>query len=315
MEGKVSWSEKYRPVKLDEFVFKDKDMIKTIIEGRNEIFSIILSGPYGTGKGSLIKVLKTEMKKNSPMGIDFVEFNSSLNRGIDVIREINERLNFNTLSYEEKRVFFFNECDKITEEAQKSLKGVIEKSPKNNLFIFATNHIEKVYDGIRSRAIELPLENHPPELILKRLKEICNFENVKYDIKTLKTIIKDCKGDIRKTFDLTQFHSIGNKDRKLIYKSKNKSSNLPSNLKDYIWNTKIRKGKILSVADYCDKHNISPFELIKIINNSSAIASTNNEREITKLFVEYTEILEKKTDAKHIFQKFLLEFDEILNND
>ena len=80
------WVEKYRPKKIEEYVFKDKAQ-KRQVEGwiaEKSIPHLLFSGGPGVGKTTLAKVLLHEI--DADWG-DVLEINASRERGIDTIRD------------------------------------------------------------------------------------------------------------------------------------------------------------------------------------------------------------------------------------
>jgi DNA polymerase III delta prime subunit len=80
------WVEKYRPSKVEEYVFVDKNQ-KAIVQrwiSDKSIPHLLLSGDPGTGKTTLAKVLINELGVEE---FDVLEINASRENGIDNMRE------------------------------------------------------------------------------------------------------------------------------------------------------------------------------------------------------------------------------------
>ncbi|GAF89040.1 unnamed protein product, partial [marine sediment metagenome] len=73
------WIEKYRPNTFEEIVGQD-EIISMIKPRLNNLPHIIMEGKAGTGKTTTAKVIA------KTIGADFMELNSSEERGIDTVR-------------------------------------------------------------------------------------------------------------------------------------------------------------------------------------------------------------------------------------
>ena len=148
-------SEKYRPKKFEDIIILPR--IRKIFE-KGITQNVILYGHYGTGKTTLARILIGKYTKDKP----FLEINSSFYTSIDVLRtKIDEfcsrvymglDIEIDNISKDDIKYVFLDEFERTSTQYQDALKAYIEEySTKNVRFIFNTNHINKISDGIKSR--------------------------------------------------------------------------------------------------------------------------------------------------------------------
>lgn len=144
-------TEKYRPINFDEIVGnEDTVMALKAICGREKGLpsAILLIGPRGCGKTTIAHVIKKTMKVSDR---DFTELNTANVRGIDTIRDVDTVSRFASMTPGGKKIYFFDECHKLTNDAQNALLKLLEKPPKDVHFILATTDPEKLLKTVRSR--------------------------------------------------------------------------------------------------------------------------------------------------------------------
>jgi DNA polymerase III delta prime subunit len=185
-------SERWRPQNLDDIILLPR--IKQLFTN-GLTNNYILYGSFGTGKTTLSRILIGKYTKDKP----FLEINSSFYTSIDTLRtKIDDfcskvYMGFdleNEIKSDDIKYVFLDEFDRTSIQYQDALKAYIEEYSKKNVrFIFTTNHINKVSQGIRSRLIEVNFDclNNEEERFLKqeiykKIKNvICPAE--KFDIK------------------------------------------------------------------------------------------------------------------------------------
>lgn len=158
--------EKWRPKSLEDIILLPR-IRKHFESGLNNNY--IFYGRYGTGKTSLARILIGKYTKDKP----FLEINSSLYTSIDVLRnEIEDFCKFKSMMETDSpnKYVYLDEFDRVSPQFQDALKAFIEKYSKNGVrFILATNHINKVSDGIKSRipTIDFDFKDKSEEKYLK----------------------------------------------------------------------------------------------------------------------------------------------------
>ena len=217
-ENKVTWVEKYRPNEVDDLISQDyiKTTMKQFIKKRR-MPHLLFYGPPGTGKTStILSVAKSIYGTNYKNMI--LELNASDDRNIKVVRDqIKEfaktQNNFSLfLSDKSKlvkyKLIILDEIDSMTQDAQFCLRRIMETYSSNTRFCLICNYINKVIPALQSRCCKILFSQLDVDLAIIRLEEICNKEEIDYDIEALKSIIVDNNGDMRKCINMLQALSL-----------------------------------------------------------------------------------------------------------
>lgn len=199
------WIEKYRPKDINDVVYH-KNIINTLIKliSNKKFLHMIFYGPSGTGKTSTILACAKKIYGENFKSMT-LELNGSDDRGIKVIREqIKDFSDYNQIFCKGVKLIILDEVDSMTYDAQSALRRVIENYTHNTRFCLICNYITKLIPAIQSRCITLRFENIDKKTIIKKLKEICNKENVKFNSKGLEVIAENSNGDLRRAINLLQ---------------------------------------------------------------------------------------------------------------
>ena len=200
------WSFKYEPQEFSGVIL-NKDIKPKLEKALEEIPNLLLYGTPGVGKGTYTHIFLKQT------GLDSIWINASDEIGIDVIRD--KVKSFATaLGVTPLKVVVFNEADSLTrgpQGAQKALKQIIEDVQKICRFIFLSNDISRMEDAITSRCQVIKIDNPPAKEIFNFANHVLKQEKVKFDNKTLLSIIKKCYPDIRKTIQAIQENTMKGK--------------------------------------------------------------------------------------------------------
>jgi replication factor C subunit 2/4 len=212
----MMWVEKYRPKHLDDIV-SHKTIITMFKEATKEINKpiphMILFGPPGTGKTSIILALARGLYGPNIYKERVYEFNASDERGIDSVRynfkNIAEALigkmdpHYPCPPY---KLIILDEADTMTQDAQSALRIIIEENSKNTRFILICNNIHPISSQIISRCAKLRFPSIDDSSVEQRLISIATKEKLinKLDKNVIPTIIQLINGDLRKGITLLQ---------------------------------------------------------------------------------------------------------------
>lgn len=191
---------KYRPRELKRLVGQPQ-----VVASLNEWVSkeefphaIMLSGPSGTGKTTVARIIRQQLQCAD---IDYSEYNCANFRGIDLVREIIERVELRPLGGL-SRVWVIDESHQLTSPAQDAFLKVLEDSPAHAYFLLATTEPERLKKTIRTRCYSLkfkPLDNKSVEYLVSK---VAAAEKAKLSPDAVAAIVEVAAGSARKALVL-----------------------------------------------------------------------------------------------------------------
>merc|ERR1719380_473086 len=147
----LPWVEKYRPESLAD-MSGHEDIIRTIqrMMDKNQLPHMLLHGPAGTGKTSMVLALAKTMYKTKFKAMT-LELNASDARGIDVVRDqiktfVSVKQLFTASAATatgQPKLVILDESDNMTSAAQFALRRMIEQYAQNARFILICNFSSK----------------------------------------------------------------------------------------------------------------------------------------------------------------------------
>lgn len=189
---------KWRPRTFSEVVGQKHISIplQRAIEQDRLAHAYLFSGPRGTGKTSMAKILAKAVNCLSPAAdanpcnacqnckeinagssLDVYEIDAASNRGIEEIRALKESVR--TLpSTCRKKVYIIDEVHMLTKEAFNALLKTLEEPPSHVLFILATTEPEKIPLTILSRCQRYEFHRISVEDIKQHLLHIAKASNL-----------------------------------------------------------------------------------------------------------------------------------------
>jgi replication factor C small subunit len=195
------WVEKYRPVKLEDYVGNDhlKTKVETFIEN-NDIPHLLLYGKAGTGKTTLAKLIVKSID------CDYMIINASDERNVDTIRD-KVRGFASSMGFKKWKVVVLDEVDYMSYLAQPMLRNIMETFSAHCRFILTCNYVEKVIEPIQSRCQTFQIIPPTKKDVAVQMSKILKAENIEFDVKDLVPIIDSSYPDIRKVINTCQMNS------------------------------------------------------------------------------------------------------------
>jgi len=133
---------------------------------------------------------------NNNNSLDYLEIDGASNRGIDQIREINDKLHYSSPDGK-YRVFVIDEVHMLTIEAFNALLKSLEEPPEKIVFIFCTTEAHKVPRTISSRCQQYNFYAFSMKEISDQLKKILDSEKYSYDDESVFFIARAAGGSMR----------------------------------------------------------------------------------------------------------------------
>ena len=227
---------KYRPSTFDEVVGQSviKKTFENSIKNNKITHAYLFTGPRGTGKTSIAKILAKTINCESLAGIspcnncvsctqinnkqntDIIEIGAASNNGVDEIREIREKVNL-VPSFGKYKVYIIDEVHMLTTAAFNALLKTLEEPPKHIIFILATTEPHKIPSTILSRCQRFDFKRVTVKDMTARMQQICNEENIEVEEKALNLIARNSQGALRDALSILD-QCISFSDNKIEYK-------------------------------------------------------------------------------------------------
>lgn len=195
---------KHRPEKLSEVVGQD-DAIRAITKmgKQGELpHALLFTGPSGTGKTTIARILKRILKCDD---IDFIELNCASDaRGIQTVRNIAESINSAPLS--KCRIWLLDEVHQLTGDAQNGMLKILEDVPDHVYFFLATTDPAKLKKTIHTRCTEIKCKSLDIPTLKQLVEATAAKEGKVIDDSVSTKIARTSEGSARKA--LVLLHSV-----------------------------------------------------------------------------------------------------------
>ena len=203
---KELWVEKYRPKKLDGYVFRDdhqREQVNTWVK-QGSIPHLLFSGNAGIGKTTLAKILFNELDIND---LDILEINASRTNSVEDVRD--KIVNFvQMIPFGDFKVVLLDEADYLSPNAQAALRGVMEEYHTTARFILTCNSPNRIIPAIHSRCQGFHIERVDINEFTARVATILVEENIEFSLDVLDTFVKATYPDLRKCINMVQMNSL-----------------------------------------------------------------------------------------------------------
>ena len=186
--------------------------LRNAVEQDKIAHAYLFCGPRGTGKTTTARILARAINGVAPsagaldggndaLGFDLVEIDAASNRGIDDIRDLRERANYQPGSARFK-VYLIDEVHQLTGAAADALLKTLEEPPPHVVFILATTDPEALKPTILSRCQRYDFRRVAVDDIVGRLRTIAEAEQIAIGDDALRLIARESTGSLRDAVNL-----------------------------------------------------------------------------------------------------------------
>jgi len=242
---------KYRPLTFEDVV-EQSHVTKTLenaIKSNRVAHAILFSGPRGTGKTTIARILakalncysgpiskpcnqcKSCLEITAGNAVDVFEIDGASNNGVEQIRELRENIKYMPAHCRFK-IYIIDEVHMLSPAAFNALLKTLEEPPAHVLFMFATTEPNKIPITILSRCQRHDLRRINLNEITAHMQTLCEKESIAVERETLFMIARESGGSMRDALSLLDqimvcsedfvsheqvLHILGVVDRKYVY--------------------------------------------------------------------------------------------------
>ena len=212
---------KYRPQIFDQVVKQDhitRTLANAILSNRMH-HAVLFSGPRGTGKTTVARILakamncesgptpapcnqcKICMEITAGSGIDFFEIDGASNNSVDQVRELCENVKY-LPAHSRFKIYIIDEVHMLSTAAFNALLKTLEEPPSHVLFILATTEPHKIPATVLSRCQRHDFRRIGIKSIVEHMVNLCAREGFNISPSSLDVIAREAGGCMRDALSL-----------------------------------------------------------------------------------------------------------------
>ncbi len=226
---------KYRPSSFQEVAGEQEIVraLKNALKNNQLSQAYLFTGPRGVGKTTIARLIAKSVNCLEPKEdgeacgvcenctsfqegsfLDLVEIDAASNRGIDEIRLLKEKINYQP-SQGKKKVYIIDEVHMLTKEAFNALLKTLEEPPAHVIFILATTEPDKILPTIISRCQRYDFKTLSLQDMGNQLQYILSRENLEMEEEVKELIYEASGGSMRDAISVLERLIVSSSEKKI----------------------------------------------------------------------------------------------------
>lgn len=194
----TSLNTKYRPDDFAGVIGQDhvvKSLRKVVADKRAKTF--IFTGPAGTGKTTLARILAKEFAGGTLTATNIDEVAAANNTGVNEMRDVVARSMYRAIGSSPIKAIILDEAHRLSGNAWDVLLKPIEEPPTHVYWMICTTNGGKIPETVKTRCLQYALKPVPEAMLLDLIVEVADKEKLPTPDEVLEAIAEGSKGSPR----------------------------------------------------------------------------------------------------------------------